>query len=143
MIMSRTEKLMQSIEEDCRLFKEALSSLDISSLPHPFKNFPQGSCLDTCFILASYLTSRNNISLTCVSGEYMTNNGRITHSWLVYEDWIIDITADQFKNRPSISILKDHTWYTIFTKLSIIDIPDVRSRTNLMLVMGEIDKVLF
>ena len=62
-------------------------------------NFPGGCCDDSCDLLAHYLCTEYGIHTRQGNGRYRDNNPDNTtnHAWLVmYDNTIIDITADQF-----------------------------------------------
>ena len=61
-------------------------------------NFPSGCCDDACDLLAFYLYDEFQINAKQVNGVYRDDNCYNTrnHVWLIVNDLIIDITADQF-----------------------------------------------
>lgn len=61
-------------------------------------NFPKGCCDDSCDLLAYYLRNEFQIYTKQGNGVYRDNNPYNTtnHAWLIVNDIIIDITADQF-----------------------------------------------
>lgn len=61
-------------------------------------NFPSGCCDDACDLLAFYLYDEFQIDTMQVNGIYRDGNRYNTrnHVWLIVNDIIIDITADQF-----------------------------------------------
>ena len=61
-----------------------------------FEGFPRGCCRETATMLAKYLTEQGYEGIQCVRGETYYNGKLSTHVWLKLNDWIIDITADQF-----------------------------------------------
>ncbi|MDZ7322019.1 transglutaminase domain-containing protein [Kosakonia sacchari] len=70
--------------------------------------FPVGCCGDTSELLAYLLYQQFGIASELVSGRYKDfdhrspasglSNGN-SHAWLVVNGWIVDLTADQFKDR--------------------------------------------
>ena len=64
-----------------------------------FRNFPLGQCGDTSDMLAQYLIDNGICPVIYVNGTYYGNDwdGRYSHTWLVAEGLVIDITGDQFK----------------------------------------------
>lgn len=88
-----------------------------------FKHFPTGTCDDTCYMLAKYLSGETklNISIYYVQGDYYINGDFYTHAWLEILDndsshdlskysYIVDITGDQFKDK-TISLNNDTPAY--------------------------------
>lgn len=63
-------------------------------------NFPYGCCDDSCDLLAYYLYDRFQINTNQINGVYRDSiPEEITnHAWLLLDDIIIDITADQFSS---------------------------------------------
>ena len=67
-----------------------------------FKRFPRGCCGDTSYLLAEYLF-QNGIVPSYVCGVYRGKGpeNMQSHAWLLTDDdYIIDITGDQFHDRP-------------------------------------------
>ena len=77
-----------------------------------FQHFPTGTCGNTCYMLAKYLSGETklNISIYYVEGYYYINGDFYTHAWLEILDnnsshdlskysYIVDITGDQFKDK--------------------------------------------
>lgn len=63
-----------------------------------FCSFPSGCCGDTCYLLGQYLLD-HDISSTYVCGNYYYDNpeeGPQSHAWILINELIVDITADQF-----------------------------------------------
>lgn len=63
-------------------------------------NFPYGCCDDSCDLLAYYLYDRFQINTNQINGVYRDSiPEEITnHAWLLLDDIIIDITANQFSS---------------------------------------------
>ncbi len=75
-----------------------------------FNDFPFGCCADTSELLAEYLRG-NGVETQLVRGTY----GVLTHAWLEYKDYIIDITADQFCDvQEKIIVTDNKEWYAKF-----------------------------
>lgn len=64
-----------------------------------FRKFPTGQCGNASDMLAQYLIDNGISQITYVNGTYYGNFGddMQTHTWLVVNGAIIDITGDQFK----------------------------------------------
>lgn len=94
-------------------FREVLEHLDkedVGNFSH-FENFPTGCCGDTCDLLRWFLKSKgiNTIYVTASDGCLGT------HAWLEFEDYIIDITADQFPDVDEKVIISNNSiWHNKF-----------------------------
>lgn len=97
----------------CSEFRLTLEKMGIENFPQSsfFNDFPRGCCGDTSNLLAKYL-SEYNISPVYVWG---INNNRQSHAWLEYQDWILDITAEQFASiDDKVLVTMDTTWHSQF-----------------------------
>jgi hypothetical protein len=65
-------------------------AIDISDL---FIAFPRGSCGNASLLLGNWLSSRGFKNIRIILGK---NEEGLSHSWLVVDKYIVDITADQF-----------------------------------------------
>ncbi|MBU5313479.1 hypothetical protein KQI38_15765 [Tissierella carlieri] len=93
-------------------FRQTLENMDLDEFPDScfLKNFPRGCCSDTCDLLSKFYAS-NGIKTFYVWGMYEER----THAWLKYEDYIIDITADQFLDvNEKVIVTKDKGWHSKF-----------------------------
>ena len=102
----------EKIEMLATAFRDAieLMSKDDLNISEHFKNFPNGCCGDTSELLSIYL-KENDITTIYVSGE----KGLQSHGWLEYEDYIIDITADQFSGvEEKVIITNNSVWHGQF-----------------------------
>lgn len=62
-----------------------------------FARFPVRCCGDCSDLLGEYLLNYGFKTIQ-ISGSYKDDVGeQQSHAWLVYKEWIIDITADQFR----------------------------------------------
>ena len=63
-------------------------------------NFPSGCCDDACDLLAYYLQKKFHIPSKQKIGVYRDDNPEsiTNHVWLMVNDIMIDITADQFQS---------------------------------------------
>lgn len=62
-------------------------------------NFPGGCCDDTCDLFAYYLIRKYNIETVQGNGAYyddFDSRNNTNHSWLMFNNFILDLTADQF-----------------------------------------------
>lgn len=81
-------------------FRKAIDVAKMNDEPEGFfRKFPVGQCGHTSDMLAQYLIDSGIGPITCVNGTYYGNNwnDKWSHSWLVVDGLIIDITGDQFK----------------------------------------------
>lgn len=64
-----------------------------------FRKFPTGQCGHTSDMLAQYLIDNGFESIVYVNGTYYGDewDNQWSHTWLVVNEQIIDITGDQFK----------------------------------------------
>lgn len=64
-----------------------------------FRKFPTGQCGHTSDMLAQYLIDNGFQSIVYVNGTYYGDewDDRWSHTWLVVNEQIIDITGDQFR----------------------------------------------
>ena len=114
---------------------------DLYDLEH-FKDFPKGGCGDACELLSIYL-KENNINALYVSGE----KGFQSHGWLECEDYIIDITADQFNDVDEKVIITDnrdwHDQFNIMWKRAVeIEEIDQYNRQRLMSLYKKIIEII-
>lgn len=85
---------MNDLYEACLKFRNALNRAPREKLSISFKEFPHGSCGDTCLILGSYLHKSGFGDFDYVCGE----RNEYSHAWLEKKGIIVDITADQFED---------------------------------------------
>ncbi|MBU2911869.1 hypothetical protein [Vibrio splendidus] len=80
--------------------------------------FPSGCCGDATDLLGLYLLKYHGLESDYVCGQGLGDNSNQTHAWLVCQDYIIDITADQFNNDgyelPSVIIDKQSPFHELF-----------------------------
>ena len=88
-----------------------------------FRKFPTGQCGHTSDMLAQYLIDNGFESIVYVNGTYYGDewDDRWSHTWLVVNDQIIDITGDQFKyhqeplkNNVPVYIGLENKFYDLF-----------------------------
>ncbi len=101
------------IFEEASKFRAALEL--VSAIPNnkEFRGFPMGVCLLSSVNLGVHLNTLN-------SGEYrlvVAKRGLHVHVWLMGEELIIDITADQFDDQESKVIVESvgcSTWHDLW-----------------------------
>lgn len=82
-----------------------------------FERFPIGCCGNVSHILGCFLISQGYANVRYVAGERTVNEQYQTHAWLEWDDWIIDITADQFTDGPSAVFMeRDSEFHRSFTR---------------------------
>lgn len=64
-----------------------------------FRKFPTGQCGHTSDMLAQFLIDNGIGPIRYINGTYYGEGGEVmqSHTWLLVEDSIVDITADQFR----------------------------------------------
>jgi hypothetical protein len=80
----------------------------------PWPNFPHGACGDASLILGQIFHDFdiNGFEYVCgnkynVDGAWMSS-----HAWLKCDEWVVDITADQFPDMDtSVIVSKDSVWH--------------------------------
>lgn len=103
-------------------FRAALETLaSQGKLPNTMKAFPAGCCGITSVLLGDYLNSRFDLKIEMVSADRDPD----THAWLDYNGIVIDITADQFKDRPAIYLDKPDSWYCTWS----VDLRNIAQHT--------------
>lgn len=118
-------------------------------------DFPAGCCGDTSKILAYLLHRKFKIDPEIISGTYYEFehtdiscsliNG-MTHSWLKVNDYIIDLTADQFLDsgydNPSVMITTDSAFHDLFSNRLINKQSEVTLSEKLRVTASNIQKAL-
>ncbi|MEW9699069.1 transglutaminase domain-containing protein [Paenibacillus sp. SI8] len=104
---------IDKIKELGHLFRNAIEKLEKSEFSSStwFENFPRGCCGDTSDLFAKYLLTLG------IQTEYVwgINSKRQSHGWLEYEDYIMDLTADQFHEiSERVLITREGIWYQQF-----------------------------
>jgi hypothetical protein len=88
---------IEDIQREALNFRNAIESCR-QSLGDSFQCFPRGSCGDVVPLLGSYLNDQGYGEFLHISGDYCSHeeNIWISHAWLQSNDFLVDITADQF-----------------------------------------------
>lgn len=93
-------------------FRVGIEKMDKSQIKFYkwFKQFPKGCCGNTSDLLAYFLMKHD------IKAKYVTGIWRgVSHGWLEYDGYIIDITADQFKEiHKNVIVTRDDTWHSKF-----------------------------
>jgi hypothetical protein len=122
-------------------FRKAIDECDKSLLPSPFNNIPSGCCKEASFILANYLKEKGFGNFDYISGIRMNR----THGWLLQDEIIIDITADQFEdNNENVIVSVNSKWHKEFNgvnqNIADLNTYDEKSRSILLSAYNEILK---
>jgi hypothetical protein len=78
----------------CTIVRNAIESVKFNTTL--FKDFPMGSCRDSSIIIGMFLRENGCKNLTYCHAQWNEESRFRSHAWLEYENYIIDITADQF-----------------------------------------------
>lgn len=98
-------------------FRRAIEATPRSNLPIGFANFPYGSCADASIILGEFLFKEGQGNFYLVRGTRgrMDDDTWGSHAWLAQNDWIIDITANQFADvHEPVIVCRDSEWHNQF-----------------------------
>lgn len=75
------------------------------------RDFPRGACRDASLLLAKYLQVKNCGRSLYVLGERHGHG----HAWLQLQEFIIDITADQFEDQEAgVIVSTESSWHSSF-----------------------------
>lgn len=92
-------------------FRNAIEKCDKSLLPVSFKHFPAASCKDSSLLLSIYLKENDFGEFYYVLGE----RGKLSHCWLMQDNVVVDITADQFDDQQNkVIVLANSEWHNLF-----------------------------
>lgn len=115
---------IEQIRLGAEWFREALEKCPKFLLGLTFADFPHGACGDASLLLGKYIQQSASLSLHYVCGELRETGNFQTHAWLEHEDFIIDITADQFEEIDiPVLITTERRWHDRF-EIARRDIPD-------------------
>ncbi|MCS4285754.1 hypothetical protein M2396_004058 [Pseudomonas sp. BIGb0278] len=81
--------------------------VETGNVPMHIRGFPRGCCGIISELMGDYL---NTVGI----GEFFYVCGMkdgASHAWLEVDGLIVDITADQFPDRPAIYVDKPDSWY--------------------------------
>lgn len=114
----------EDIKESIHRIREVLYKMNssdyrtCSQISFTSSSFPSACCDDTSELLGLYLKKYHNLNSEHIRGLGLGNNTNTSHVWLVCDNFIIDITADQFNDRgyelPSVIIEKKSTFHESF-----------------------------
>lgn len=91
-------------------FRNAFENLDPSNAPGSFSKFPNGCCGSASVFVGNFLKEYLNLNPKC-SYKSLHSSGA-QHEFLVLDDIIIDITADQFHDcSDRVVVSKNSTWH--------------------------------
>ena len=135
--MSRkTWPTIEYITQLAKAFRKAFDDYDLSHSPGFLPNFPSGCCSWASLFIGHYLKSEFSLSPKRIISARHTNGGQ--HEWLMLNDVIIDITADQFDDAPSPVIVETSSeWHARFQGGEIIDLRPVSDYDNEMIYLDK------
>jgi len=91
------------------------------SCHHSSTGFPLGCCGDTTNMLGLYLKQWHNKDTDYVFARGLGNSENQSHSWLICDGFIVDITADQFNNKgyqlADVIIAEESHFHTLFERV--------------------------
>ncbi|MFT7371843.1 MAG: hypothetical protein ACI9T9_000522 [Oleiphilaceae bacterium] len=99
--------LQNQIRAVAEAVRKVIQSIPIDDRYPGLKRFPSGACGDASVILGQYLIETLNIDLDYYSGSLIGEAILTSHAWLQNDEFIVDITADQFDG------IDIKTWVTI------------------------------
>ena len=82
---------LDCLRQIAEAFREALQEYRQSTDDVVFKDFPKGACSEASNLLATYLIDELGVNAQCAVSLKLPS-----HAWVIIEDTVIDITADQF-----------------------------------------------
>ncbi len=98
---------LEDLTVEVDLFRTAVSRL--APFPQKFaalKRFPKGCCKDASFLFARLLdTRRGKSDWVYVWGQRGPPFEWVTHGWLVTQNRIVDVTADQFPDAAGLPLV--------------------------------------
>lgn len=98
-----------------RRFRQAIEKSDRTRLSIDFAEFPLGSCGTASLLLGTYLQRLGFGGFDYVLGRRGRGCDIISHAWLKDRRFLVDITADQFKeSRQEVIVATQSTWHETF-----------------------------
>lgn len=93
-------------------FRRAIErSHPASSSLETLRNFPRGACGDASLLLAKYL----QVNRCGLSSLVLGKRRGQCHAWLQLQQYVIDITADQFADQDArVIVSSDSPWHASF-----------------------------
>jgi hypothetical protein len=98
-------------------FRKALEAVPRDKRPITLESFPRGACGDASLLLGALFVDCGITGFNYVCGERgdIADNSWTSHAWLQSEDWIVDVTADQFADAPAgVIVAKGSPWHAGF-----------------------------
>lgn len=138
--MNMTDAMDRTIEAIASEVRRLLKSAAVPYL-EGLREFPSGSCGDTCLVLAEVLRRRGQIGFQYVEGK---RNG-LGHAWLERGDLIVDITADQFPEQAEnpVIVSRSSQWHGSFERENVhpVNLKNYDDRTQQQ-VASAVDQLL-
>jgi hypothetical protein len=96
--------------------RRALEECSANEYPQYWGSFPRGTCGDTALVLGAFLVDAGYIGFEYICGEMQKSDGSSSsHAWLQRNDFVIDITADQFHDMDAAVIVSENSaWHRKF-----------------------------
>ena len=88
--------LQTQLRQIAEAVRKVIENVPLKERVVGLQHFPNGSCGDASAILGQYLADSLNIDFDYCCGFLDEGANRVSHAWLQNDDFIIDITADQF-----------------------------------------------
>lgn len=110
--MSSPEKLVETLLGSAKMFRSALESARFDSSDGNLRGFPQECCNHASILFGIYLVDTGLGPSRKITARHSHFAGR-RHVWLLHQDTIVDLTADQFagENQPSVLVCRDSRWH--------------------------------
>lgn len=134
---------MKALHEIASLVRKLTEEVSIDVRDYCFADhFPSGCCQDTSRVLGKLLQNLGFDGFILVVGrreliiDTATGRGsQPTHVWLEREGVIVDITADQFAEEISHSVLvtADHSWHDTWQEQQKYDLDELSGKLELAL----------
>lgn len=119
--------MKQQIINDIYLIRQILESFEQSdfyhhsSCYHSSTGFPLGCCVDSTQLLGLFLKWRYNKDCQYVTACGLRDKINQSHTWLICDGFIIDITADQFIHNDNtvakVIIEKESLFHQLFDRV--------------------------
>ncbi|EJG2372267.1 hypothetical protein MT371_24630 [Vibrio parahaemolyticus] len=85
--------------------------------------FPTGCCGDTALLAAMHLFIKFGIECKYVSARGLGDNQQLSHAWIEYNGYIIDLSADQFNSKgfslERVIFSKSSEFHGLFSKKEV------------------------
>ncbi|EKY4113684.1 TPA: hypothetical protein ACGW3M_000976 [Pseudomonas aeruginosa] len=127
---------IKAITNIAQNFRSALEALATQGMLHnDFSDFPSGCCGCSSIALGVHINDKLGLSVEYVNAM----RGHQSHGWLEHDGILIDITADQFGDRPPVYVGPRDDWYSKWEideplrHRAIIQVPEERQMLDSVL----------